>query len=232
MLWSLGEVTRETEMSNPKRQRQRRLEREQSAIERRLAAAVGPNLGGPLLQGAPIRYEWAERDRGVAHGGIGMIARLVGNDGLRWPRRDGLKWPHPARMCVGSDVDGWPGRMAVPRGVVTEPRPGAAAGAAGSRGMEAPPGIRTITVRSLQWPGSLGGVQAEARARAGVSPEQAIALQRPIPGRRRREGEARWRYPAGAIVRRGVMLVCGLCVRGRGGTASSRCRCRLCGLCA
>ncbi|HYB26478.1 MAG TPA: IS1380 family transposase [Solirubrobacteraceae bacterium] len=69
-------------MSNPKRQRQRRLEREQSAIERRLAAAVGPNLGGPLLQGAPIRYEWAERDRGVAHGGIGMIARLVEVVGL------------------------------------------------------------------------------------------------------------------------------------------------------
>ena len=69
-------------MSNPKRQRQRRLEREQLAIERRLAAAVAPNLAGPLLQRAPIRYEWAERDRGVAHGGIGMIARLVEAVGL------------------------------------------------------------------------------------------------------------------------------------------------------
>jgi len=64
-------------MSNPKRQLQRRLEREQLAIERRLQAAVAPNLAGPLLGGAPIRYEWAERDRGVAHGGMGMIARLV-----------------------------------------------------------------------------------------------------------------------------------------------------------
>jgi hypothetical protein len=51
-------------MSNPKRQLQRRLEREQLAIERRLQAAVAPNLAGPLLGGAPIRYEWAERDRG------------------------------------------------------------------------------------------------------------------------------------------------------------------------
>ena len=64
-------------MSKAKRQLQRRLEREQLAIERRLGAAVGPNLAGPLLRGAPIRYEWAERDRGVAHGGMGMIARLI-----------------------------------------------------------------------------------------------------------------------------------------------------------
>ena len=69
-------------MSKAKRQLQRRLEREQLAIERRLGAAVGPNLAGPLLRGAPIRYEWAERDRGVAHGGIGMIARLVEAVGL------------------------------------------------------------------------------------------------------------------------------------------------------
>jgi Transposase DDE domain group 1 len=69
-------------MSNPKRQLQRRLEREQLAIERRLQAAVAPNLAGPLLGGAPIRYEWAERDRGVAHGGMGMIARLVEAVGL------------------------------------------------------------------------------------------------------------------------------------------------------
>ena len=69
-------------MSNPKRQLQRRLERERLAIERRLEAAVAPNLAGPLLQGAPIRYEWAERDRGVAHGGIGMIASLIDAAGL------------------------------------------------------------------------------------------------------------------------------------------------------
>ena len=51
-------------MSNPRRQLQRRLEREQLAIERRLQAAVAPNLSGPPLGGAPIRYEWAERTGG------------------------------------------------------------------------------------------------------------------------------------------------------------------------
>ena len=69
-------------MSGSKAKLRRRLEREQRAIEERLQAAVGPNVAGPLLQGAPIRYEWAERTRGVAHGGIGMIARLVGAVGL------------------------------------------------------------------------------------------------------------------------------------------------------
>ena len=69
-------------MSNPRRRLERRLEREQLAIERRLAGAVAPNLAGPLLAGAPIRYEWAERSRGVVHGGMGMIARLVGTVGL------------------------------------------------------------------------------------------------------------------------------------------------------
>jgi hypothetical protein len=69
-------------MSNPRRALQRRLEREQLAIERRLAGAVAPNLAGPLLQGAPIGYEWAERSRGVVHGGMGMIARLVETVGL------------------------------------------------------------------------------------------------------------------------------------------------------
>jgi len=64
-------------MSNPKQQRQRRLQREQAAIDRRLHAAAGPNLGGPLLQRARIGYEWSERDHGVVHGGMGMIARLV-----------------------------------------------------------------------------------------------------------------------------------------------------------
>jgi hypothetical protein len=87
-------------VSNPKRQRQRRLERERLAIERRLGAAVAPNLAGPLLQGAPIRYEWAERDRGVAHGGIGMIARLVEAVGLA---SDLEKWISLNRAWIGGD---------------------------------------------------------------------------------------------------------------------------------
>jgi Transposase DDE domain group 1 len=69
-------------MSNLNRGCRRRLEREALAIERRLGGAVTPNLAGPLLAGAPIRYEWSERDRGVAHGGIGMIACLVDAVGL------------------------------------------------------------------------------------------------------------------------------------------------------
>ena len=69
-------------MSQSKAKLQRRLEREQLAIEQRLGAAVAPNLSGPLLGAAPIRYEWAERDRGVAHGGMGMIACLVDAVGL------------------------------------------------------------------------------------------------------------------------------------------------------
>ena len=34
---------------------------------------------------------------------------------LQWPHRGRLKWPHFASVVVGSDVDGWPGRMVVPR---------------------------------------------------------------------------------------------------------------------
>jgi Transposase DDE domain group 1 len=69
-------------MSKAKREMRRRLAREQRAIERRLAAAVAPNAGGPVLGRAPIRYELAERARGVAHGGMGMVARLVADVGL------------------------------------------------------------------------------------------------------------------------------------------------------
>ena len=69
-------------MSKAKRELRRRLAREQDAIEARLAEAVGPNLAGPVLGRANIGYEWAGRTRGVAHGGMGMIARLVAEVGL------------------------------------------------------------------------------------------------------------------------------------------------------
>ena len=69
-------------MSKAKRELHRRLEGERRAIERRLADAVSPNPGGPLLGRANIAYELSERTRGLAHGGIGMIARLVGSVGL------------------------------------------------------------------------------------------------------------------------------------------------------
>lgn len=51
-------------------------------IESRLAAAVGPNLSGPVLGRARIGYELAGRSRGLAHGGMGMVARLVKAVGL------------------------------------------------------------------------------------------------------------------------------------------------------
>jgi hypothetical protein len=70
-------------MSKAKRERQRKLTCEQRAIERRLKDAVSPNPGGPLLGRANIAYELSERTNGVAHGGLGMIARLVGDVGLQ-----------------------------------------------------------------------------------------------------------------------------------------------------
>ncbi|MGH3636163.1 MAG: transposase, partial [Mycobacterium sp.] len=69
-------------MSKANRELRRELDREQRMIERRLAAAVAPNPGGPVLGRASIAYELAERTKGVAHGGIGMIARLVADIGL------------------------------------------------------------------------------------------------------------------------------------------------------
>lgn len=81
-------------MSTAKRELRRRLAREQRTIGTRLAEAVGPNLAGPVLGRARIGYELAERSRGVAHGGMGMIARLVAEvdgglaTGLVRPRPD------------------------------------------------------------------------------------------------------------------------------------------------
>lgn len=52
------------------RQRRRRhLAREERLIERRLRAAVVPNLSGPVLGRSRATYEMAERSGGVAHGG-------------------------------------------------------------------------------------------------------------------------------------------------------------------
>jgi hypothetical protein len=43
---------------------------------------VAPNVSGPVLGRANVVYEWAERARGMAHGGIGLVARLVASVGL------------------------------------------------------------------------------------------------------------------------------------------------------
>lgn len=69
-------------MGKAKRELRRRLAREHKMIESRLADAVAPNAAGPVLGRANIAYEFSERTRGVAHGGMGMIARLVDAVGL------------------------------------------------------------------------------------------------------------------------------------------------------
>jgi hypothetical protein len=69
-------------MSKAKRELRRRLAREERAIGVRLADAVAPNRAGPVLGRANIGYELSERTKGTAHGGMGMIARLVAEVGL------------------------------------------------------------------------------------------------------------------------------------------------------
>ena len=65
----------------PKRAARRRLTRrlaqEGQLIRRRLAVAVAPNDSGPVLGRAKAAYELAERSRGIAHGGMGLVAGLV-----------------------------------------------------------------------------------------------------------------------------------------------------------
>ncbi|HYB28242.1 MAG TPA: IS1380 family transposase [Solirubrobacteraceae bacterium] len=69
-------------MSEKRRKRTGRLRAQADAIERRLQRAVRPNLSGPVLGAANIAYELSERTRGTAHGGIGMITKLVDATGL------------------------------------------------------------------------------------------------------------------------------------------------------
>ncbi len=69
-------------MTNGKRRRWRKLAAEKVAVERRLHNAVAINFDGPVLGRANIAYELSTRTRGVAHGGMGMIVRLVETVGL------------------------------------------------------------------------------------------------------------------------------------------------------
>ena len=65
------------------RQRLRRqLATEACRVERRLQTAVAPNFSGPVLGRANVVYEWSEKPKGTAHGGMGMVARLVERVGL------------------------------------------------------------------------------------------------------------------------------------------------------
>jgi hypothetical protein len=70
-------------MSNERRERSARLRAQAAEIERRLERAVRPNMTGrPVLGRANIAYELSERTRGTAHGGIGLIAKVIDATGL------------------------------------------------------------------------------------------------------------------------------------------------------
>jgi DDE family transposase len=58
------------------------LAREARRIERRLKEAVRENRSGPVLGRANVVYEVAERSGATPHGGMGLVAGLVGRIGL------------------------------------------------------------------------------------------------------------------------------------------------------
>ncbi len=69
-------------MNESKARSRRKLAREAATIQRRLEAAVTLNMAGPLLGRANIAYELSERTKGIAHGGMGMITKVVKRAGL------------------------------------------------------------------------------------------------------------------------------------------------------
>jgi hypothetical protein len=69
-------------MAIDRRRLRRKIERERHLIAKRLEEAVVPNTQGRVLGRANISYELAERTRAVAHGGMGLVCRLVAKTGL------------------------------------------------------------------------------------------------------------------------------------------------------
>jgi hypothetical protein len=69
-------------MSTSRRRRTARLRAEATAIQRRLERAVRPNMSGPVLGRANIAYELSARTKATGHGGIGLVAKLIGEVGL------------------------------------------------------------------------------------------------------------------------------------------------------
>jgi len=59
-----------------------RVAREKRQIEKRLKDAVAVNVGGPVLRGGNIEYELSARTSGIAHGGMGLVQRMVRRIGL------------------------------------------------------------------------------------------------------------------------------------------------------
>ena len=76
------EPTRREPNQARKRRLRRKLAAEARSARRRLEAALAPNFAGPVLGRANISYELAERTRATAHGGMGMVAKLVEKVGL------------------------------------------------------------------------------------------------------------------------------------------------------
>jgi hypothetical protein len=69
-------------LSQNRRTRTAQLRGEETAIKRRLERAVRPNVGGPVLGRANIAYELSARTKATVHGGIGLVAKLIGKVGL------------------------------------------------------------------------------------------------------------------------------------------------------
>jgi hypothetical protein len=69
-------------LSQNRRTRTAQLRGEQTAIKRRLERAVRPNVGGAVLGRANIAYELSARTKATGHGGIGLVAKLIGKVGL------------------------------------------------------------------------------------------------------------------------------------------------------
>ena len=68
----------------------RRIAAEKLKIERQLKSAVHVNDDAPVLAGGNIRYELADKTRAIAHGGIGVIQRLLKKVGLAKDINDNL----------------------------------------------------------------------------------------------------------------------------------------------
>ncbi len=80
-----------------------RLASEAAAIRRPLEDAVTLNVAGPVLGRANIGYELSEKTKGTAHGGTGMIARLVDEVGLAGEKDSSLSLLRLHRPYYGSD---------------------------------------------------------------------------------------------------------------------------------
>jgi hypothetical protein len=65
-----------------KKQLRHKLRAEERSLGRRLAATVAPNSTGPVLGRTNVVYELGWRTRAVAHGGMGIVAKVVKKLGL------------------------------------------------------------------------------------------------------------------------------------------------------